>query len=49
MGNWAKIYEKGQEVSGPSVTTTYVSETKKNKKLSSQDLAEEIKALAFAI
>mgnify|MGYP000880085874 CR=1 FL=1 len=49
MGNWAKIYEKGQEVSGPSVTTTYVSEAKKNKKLSSQDLAEEIKALAFAI
>ena len=50
LGNWAKIYEKAQsEVSNLSATTTYVSEAAKSKKLSSQDLAEEIKALAFAI
>ena len=51
LGNWAKIYEKAQsKASNLSATTTYVSEESKNKKfIRSQELAEEIKTLAFAV
>ena len=50
LGNWGKIYEKPQPTaSNLSATSTYASETTKNKKVSAQDLAEEIQALAFAV
>mgnify|MGYP000985300979 CR=1 FL=1 len=50
LGNWAKVYEIAQlESKNLSATTTYVTEATKNKKINFQDLAEEIKALAFAI
>ena len=50
LGNWAKIYEKAQsELRNLSITETYIIEESKKKKLSSQHLATEIRALAFAI
>ena len=50
LGNWAKIYEAAQfEALNVSTATTYAAEPAKNKMLSPQDLAEEMKALACAI
>lgn len=48
--NWAKIYEdNASEAGNITRSTTYISEESQKKKLSSQDLAAELKGLVFAV
>jgi len=49
LGNWAKIFEKSTLGNEVLATTTILSQDQLQNKLTSQKLAEEIKALAFAV
>jgi len=49
LGNWAKIFEKSTLGNEVLATTTILSKDQSQNQMTSQKLADEIKALAFAV